>query len=166
MAESTTNMAKSQETPRRKRKSMKRLRFKTPDRPAPSIREIWEKSTGREKEEAHRLGVVILETWLGRTSRKEAAEKLGIPQVRLHQMSQLATSGLIAGLLKQPKSRRRGRGYPEAPDEAVTLKKECDRLKKENDELQRLLEVLRGLPRLARDAKESANGKGQSGTKS
>ena len=151
-------------TTRRTRRSKKRLRFKTPERPAPSIREIWERASAKEKEEAHRMGVAILETWVGRTTRAEAAAKLGIPQVRLHQLSQLATSGLIAGLLKQPKSRRRSGLYPEAPDEATRLKKECERLGRENDELKRLADVLRGLPRLGRPEKEAAHGKGGSGS--
>ena len=90
---------------------------------------------------------------------KEAAAKLNIPQVRLHQLSQLATSGLIAGLLKQPKPRKKSGGYSESPDEATLLKKECERLRRENDELKRLTDVLRGLPRLARSEKESTHGR-------
>jgi hypothetical protein len=112
------------------------------------------------------LGVAILETWVGRTTRRDAALKLGIPAVRLHQLSQLATSGLIAGLLKQPKIRRRAGSWNEEPDEVETLRHRCDLLTKENDELKRLIEVLRGLPRLSRDAKEAGNGKGASAAKS
>lgn len=109
------------------------------------------------------MGVAILETWVGRTTRKEAAEKLGIPIVRLHQLAQLATSGLITGLLKQPRQRRRSGITPEPPDEAMTLRRRCESLVKENDELKRLLEVLRGLPKLSRDAREAVHGKGGNG---
>jgi hypothetical protein len=109
------------------------------------------------------LGVAILETWVGRTTRKEAAEKLGIPVVRLHQLGQLATSGLITGLLKQPRQRRRGGLAQDPPDETLVLKRRCDSLARENDELKRLIEVLRGLPKLSRDAREAGNGKGGNG---
>lgn len=143
----TTNAVgtKDPETKKRTRKSKKRLKFKTPERPAPAIKEIWDRASAREKEEAHKTAVAILETWLGRSTRSEAAARLGIPAVRLHQLSQLATSGLMAGLLKQPKMRKRAK---EAPDETLVLKKECERLKAENAEFKRLLAVLRDLPRL------------------
>jgi hypothetical protein len=68
--------------------------------------------------------------------------------------------------LKQPRIRRRAGPWKEEPDEAYTLRRQCDLLTKENDELKRLIEVLRGLPRLSRDAKEAGNGKGASAAKS
>lgn len=144
--QTTTNAAttKAPETKKRTRRSKKRLKFKTPERPAPAIKEIWERASAREKEEAHKTAVAILETWLGRSTRSEAAARLGIPAVRLHQLSQLATSGLMAGLLKQPKMRKR---MKEAPDEVLVLRKECERLKAENAECARLLAVFRDLPR-------------------
>lgn len=158
--EPTANAAekKDTETTKRTRRSKKHLKFKSPDRPAPAIREIWDRASAREKEEAHKTAVAILETWLGRATRREAAQRLGIPAVRLHQLSQLATSGLMAGLLKQPKARKRVR---EAPDEVLVLKKTCEQLQKENDEFKRLLSVLRDLPRPSSTAavREATHGK-------
>ena len=87
--------------PRRRRKAS----FKMPKKVAMPVRGLWESASEEERAVAHRTGVAILEMWLGQASRQEVAERLNVPPLRIWQLSQQALSGMVAGLLKQPKKK-------------------------------------------------------------
>jgi hypothetical protein len=144
--ESLTEEAATSEM-KRVRRGKKRLVFQPPTQMPPGVKDLWNRATAEERERAHRTMVVILEVWLAKTSRPEAAERLGIPPVRLHQLSQQATSGMLAGLLKQPRPRRVKPGTTTSrTDDPTSLKKENRRLEGELKEMKSLLSVLRDLP--------------------
>jgi len=125
------------------------------------IRGLWRAASEEERERAHQTGVAILELWLGQTSRKEIAERLGIPPLRIWQLSQQALAGLTAGLLKQPRSVK-------VPEEALEdalparVRKKLQKQEEELESLRRLVGLLREMPaqRQARTLKEGA-GAGQ-----
>src|SRR5439155_248173 len=66
------------------------------------VKGLWEAASAEERAAAHRMGTLLFEHWLGRISRKELAAKIGLPPVRVWQLSQQALAGLVVGLLKQP----------------------------------------------------------------
>jgi hypothetical protein len=135
---------------KRTRRSGKRVRFRSLPRPAYPVRGLWEAATAEEKQRAHRTCVAILEWWLGRKGREQVATELGVPGLRVWQLSQGALSGMLAGLLKQP--RRRGRSAMRT----VLDEKQQDTaaLRKENAELKRRLEIAERLIRLLREMPE------------
>lgn len=132
---------------RRKRRGKKRLVFKDPERTAPAVRELWRQASEDEKAKAHSLCVSVLEYWLGRTSKQELSKRLGIPPLRVWQLSQQALSGMLAGLLKQP----RGRGTREMAaippeDDPRVLRKRIKELERQLKQTEELVMILRDLP--------------------
>jgi hypothetical protein len=131
----------------RTRRGKKRLVFQPPTQMPPGIRDLWNHATVEERERAHQTGVVMLQVWMAKLTRPEAAERLGIPPVRLHQLSQQATAGMLAGLLRQPRPRRAIAALPAKKSEDPTwLKGENRRLEQELAEMKTLVSVLRDLP--------------------
>jgi hypothetical protein len=132
---------------RRKRRGKKRLVFKDPVRTAPAVRELWRQASEEEKAKAHSLCVSVLEYWLGRTSKQDLSKRLGIPPLRVWQLSQQALSGMLAGLLKQP----RGRGTREMAaippeDDPRVLRKRIKELERQLKQTEELVMILRDLP--------------------
>jgi hypothetical protein len=121
-----------QSTGRRRRNTS----FKMPKHVAVPVKGLWEAAGEEEKQKAHQAGGAILEMWLGQASRKEVATRLEVPALRVWQLSQQALSGLLAGLLKQPRSR----GQIEKPAWQQA------KLEKEVDSLRSLVELLRDFP--------------------
>jgi hypothetical protein len=142
------------DVPRRTRRSSKRLRFAAP-RPALPVRGLWEAASEEEKAKAHRTCVAMLEWWMGRKTREAVASELGQSSLRMWQLSQAALSGMLAGLLRQP--RRRGRAAMRAVLDDTS--QDLAALRKENAELKRRLAVAERLIVLLR---ESPIGKAQS----
>ena len=140
-ATSTTN-------PRRTRRGQKRLVFQVPAKMPLPIKTLWEAATDEQRTMAHRTATAILSTWLGRTSREAAAKELGLSAIRLWQLSQQATCGLVVGCLRQP--RFRGRPPKDALHAGVegtsALRKKIMVLERELDASRRLIEVMRDLP--------------------
>ena len=54
------------------------------------------------------MGVLMLEHWLGRMTRKDLGTKLNLPPLRVWQMSQQALAGMVVGLMAQPKRPPKG----------------------------------------------------------
>jgi hypothetical protein len=127
---------------------MKRAHFSRCPRPAVPVRGLWEVATAEEKAAAHRTCVVMLEHWLGRKSREQAASELGLTPLRLWHLSQQAVSGMLAGLLVQP--RRRGRAIMRQALEQGG-RDDLASLKKENAELRRKLQIAESAIRILRD---------------
>lgn len=143
----TTPSAKEAVKPPRSRRSRKRTRFAVPQHPAKSVKALWQEASPEDRERAHRYGMVILETWLGKKSRKDGALELEMPVLRFWQLSQQAVSGMLAGLLIQPRTRRSPALPKPAPeDDPVELRKEIAKLERELKSAHDLVEVLKLIP--------------------
>ena len=122
-------------------------KFKMPNRPALAVRTLWETASPEEKEKAHQTAAVMLEYWTGRVRKEEAAQKLGIPPLRVWQLSQQALSGMAAGLVKQPKSGKKKLRAALSPEEdPKALNKKIQGLEKDLDLMKELVKLLRELP--------------------
>lgn len=132
-------------SPKRTRRYKKRVRFQPP-KPAIAVKALWEQASAEEREKAHRTCVLMLEHWLGHKSKSEMAAALGLPPLRVWQLSQSALSGMLAGLLKQPKMRKRGRPPSAESDELAAARKEIAALRRENEALRTVNEILKDLP--------------------
>jgi len=109
------------------------------------IRGLWQAASEEEREKAHKTGVAILEVWLGQSSRKEVSERLGIPPLRIWQLSQQALAGLTAGLLKQPRSTK-GATEILLEDLPARVRKQLKKQEAELESLRRLVGLLREMP--------------------
>ena len=136
-------------TKRFKRAGKRKANFRMDTPPFP-VRAIWELASEQQRREAHQLGVLMLEHWLGRMTRKALGEQLNLPPLRVWQMSQQALAGMVVGLMAQPK--RPPKGTPMAAekriekDELKSLRKENHDLREDNRVLKELLDVLKDLP--------------------
>ncbi|MCB9832510.1 MAG: hypothetical protein H6807_08540 [Planctomycetes bacterium] len=111
------------------------------------MKALWQEASAEDKKKAHRIGMLVLETWLGKKGRKEAAAELGIPVLRFWQLSQQAVSGMRAGLLIQPRTRRTAT-MPELPaeEDPKVLLKRIAKLERELRTANDLIEVLKLIP--------------------
>jgi hypothetical protein len=109
------------------------------------VKGLWEAASETERQKAHQTGVAILEMWLGQATKKETAARLDVPVLRVWQLSQQALSGLVAGLLKQPRSRGAIKN-PIDQQAPWKLRKEIAKLQKEVDSLRSLVDLLRDFP--------------------
>lgn len=161
------------EAPRRTRRSGKRLRFRPP-RPALPVRGLWEAASEEERAKAHKTAIAILEWWMGRKSKETVASELGLTGLRVWQLSQAGLSGMLAGLLRQP--RRRGRAAMRAvlddrSQDLAALRKENAELKRRLGVAERLIVLLREIPigkahsLLPAKEAEKADGTGRAGRK-
>lgn len=130
--------------PRRTRRGKKRVVFKLPPT-APSVKELWLKASEENRQKAHTTCALVLEYWLGRTTKQDLAQRLAVPPLRVWQLSQLALSGMLAGLLKQP----RGRGAHTMP--ATSPEDDPKRLRKRIAELEQKLKLTEDLVMLLRE---------------
>lgn len=113
-------------------------------RPVYPMRAYYEQATEEEQRRAHLLSARILEYWTGVTTKQETATALGVPPIRVWQLSQRAATGLVCALLTPPSGKR---GPPMgASEDEKALRKENERLRKENALQRELIEVLRELP--------------------
>lgn len=138
-----------EQRPRRTRMGRKRTRFALPTHHAPSVKALWQAASSEEQAQAHRLSMAILEYWLGKTPKVEIARRLEVPPLRVWQLSQMALSGMLAGLLRQPKTRPRGRPSlpPASPeDDPRLLKQHIRELERKLARTEDLVRVLRDLP--------------------
>lgn len=132
---------------RRTRRYRKRLRVGMPQHTAPAVRELWKSASAEERAAAHRKGVLMLALWLGRKTRAEVSSELSLPPLRVWQLSQMALSGMLAGLLKQPRHRRGKEAASMNEEESPSrLKKRIAQLEQENRDLKALLDLIKDLP--------------------
>jgi hypothetical protein len=110
------------------------------------IRGLWQAASEEERERAHETGVAILELWLGQTSRKEIAARLGIPPLRIWQLSQQALAGLTAGLLKQPRTPSKAVAEAALEELPARVRKQLEKQEAELESLRRLVGLLREMP--------------------
>lgn len=146
MSETTMQMNGTARLPRTRR-GKKRLVFQPPRQVPSSVRGLWETAAPEERVKAHATCVAILSMWLGRKTRAQVASELEQPPLRVWQLSQSALSGMLAGLLKQPRGRGKGLTTMQSGEEDPrALKKRISELEAENRALKDLLEVLKNLP--------------------
>jgi hypothetical protein len=133
---------------KRTRHYRKRAHFKRLPLMARPVKTLWEEASAEDQTRAHQTCVLMLEYWLGRRTKAEMVELLGMPPLRVWQLSQQALAGMLAGLLKQPRARGRRLGRPpmDNADELKALRKRVTEQEKEIERLRKLLEVLRDLP--------------------
>lgn len=143
-----------------------KTKFKMPEKPAWPVKALWESATPEEQKKAHEMAVVILEHWMGQLSQTEAAEKLGMPWLRVWQLSRQALSGLTAGLLKQPKIRKNQKPVPQLDplEDPDVLKKRIMDLERDLGMMKELVGLLREFP-AHREADKKAKGAEKSGEK-
>ena len=98
-----TQESSSPITRKRTRRARKRSAFSKVPRPAWPVRGLWEAAPREEKQAAHEACMKVLEYWLGKKTKAEIASELGVTPLRVWQLSQKALSGMMAGLLPQPK---------------------------------------------------------------
>lgn len=148
----------------RTRRSRKRLVFQPPRNVPRSVRSLWDEASAEERSRAHETCVSILSMWLGQKTRTEVAAELSLPPLRVWQLSQAAVSGMLAGLLKQPRVRPRGRPMEASEDERA-LRERLAELEEENRSLRALVEVLRNLPPAREPRLERASSRPKSDAK-
>lgn len=127
-----------------RRRGGRRRGFRMP-RPVAAVRGLWESATEEQRQRAHRSAAAVMEYWLGRATKVEAASRLEVPPLRIWQLSQQALSGMVAGLLKQPKSRKGGVAVDPSED-PKTLRKRIVDLERTIAMQDRLIAVLREMP--------------------
>ena len=141
--------ASSPETPRKRRPRTGRKRsvFHKAPRPAWPVRGLWESAPKEEKERAHTTCMAILAYWLGKKSKSEVAAELEITVLRVWQLSQQALSGMMAGLLKQPRRRVGPEAFERKTGENPSeLKQRIVQLEKDLSRTEDLVRVLRMAP--------------------
>ena len=136
----------------------KRIRARRSATPAWPVRGLWEAASPEQQERAHRTCTAILEMWLARKSCAEVAKELGVSPVRVWQLSQSGLSGMLAGLLKQPRWRGRidMKGMENGREELMRLRKKVKELQAQVDAGEALITLLRNLPSSAGGRKATA----------
>jgi len=145
-----TNESEPIPTKRRARTGRKRSVFLKAPRPAWPVRGLWEQAPKEEKERAHKTCMLMLEYWLGKKSKGEIAKELEVSPLRVWQLSQQALSGMLAGLLTQPRRRVTKDAFERRTGESrEALKKRITTLEKELSRTEDLVRVLRTAPWLS-----------------
>src|SRR5262245_60177849 len=151
--------------PKRRRRFLKRTAIRVPDRMPIGVRELWKASSEEERAKAHKAAVLLLQAWLGKISREDAAKELDLLPLRFWQLSQQAVAGMVAGCLKQPRSSRgrpRADGSTLPPEEdPVALRKRIATLEQEILGARRLIDVLKQLPLHRESAASPGTGHGR-----
>lgn len=134
---------------RRRRTGKKRLKFGPPQNFPRGVRELWTSATSEEQASAHLTCTQILALWLGKKRREEVASELSIPGLRVWQLSQQALSGMLAGLLHQPRPRRATKEptMEARDDDPRVLKKKIAELERRTQDQQALIALLTSLPK-------------------
>lgn len=151
-----TTETKAEAAPRARR--FRKRRFsRVPRMPVP-VKALWERATEEERKRAHETCALLLELWLGKATRAEAAARLKVAPLRLWQMSQQALAGMVAGCLRQP--RARGKGADPGADEPTALRRRLLELEREAQAKDSLIALLREMPaHRATPREEGAGGK-------
>jgi hypothetical protein len=143
----TMDLTPIPERPRRTRRVRKRTAFRKIPKPAWPVRGLWEAAPQEEQRRAHEACMKILEYWLGKKAKVEIADELGVTPLRVWQLSQQALSGMMAGLLKQPRRRVGPEAFePEVIETKAELKRRIAELQRQLVSTEDLVRVLRNAP--------------------
>ena len=154
MSEAMTIESNGRTAAPRTRRGKKRLVFQPPRNGPRPVRALWEAAGPEERTRAHTTCVSILALWLGRKTRAQVAQELSLPPLRVWQLSQAALSGMLAGLLKQPRERGASTMAMSEEEDPRALKERIRVLEEENESLRRLLEVIKSLPSVRGELEE------------
>ena len=144
----------------------KRTVFRTTPKPAWPVRGLWESAPQEERERAHETCMQILEYWLGKKAKGEVAEELEITPLRVWQLSQQALSGMLAGLLPQPRRRVSAEVFEAQTGQSPgALKKRIAALEKQLARTEDLVRVLRTAPWMKPSAESPRKGGSKRGRK-
>src|SRR5262249_11201858 len=110
------------------------------------VKSLWESASIEERQMAHKTASMLLQYWIGHKTKKEIAEELKIPQLRIWQLSGQAVAGMAAGLLKQPRVRKGAIPIMNKEDDPKYLKKRIAELEKTVHSLRVLIDVLKEMP--------------------
>jgi len=108
------------------------------------IKAIWDAASEQERAKARELVTELLGYWLGQQSKDELAKSLGVPPIRVWQMSQRAVAGMVAAMLRPPLGRRGA--MPKLDPEVKELRERIKVLEHENEVQRRLIRLLRTMP--------------------
>lgn len=127
------------------RRQRKRLRTMPP--PPLPMRARWEGASAAQQKEAYEKTVWMLEYWLGRMSKQEAAAAMSVTPLRVWQLSQMALAGMVCGLLPQPRYRKGMAVSTSDPEsDPKVLRRRIAKLESELASAQRLIDLLKTLP--------------------
>ena len=113
--------------------------------PSIPLRAMWEQAKAEDQNQAQKASMVIMEYWLGRLTKTEAAAKLEMKPIRVWQLSQQAILGMSTGLLTRPRFRKAD--YMKADEQKIKeLEKKIKKLEKVIETQKKLIEVLKTLP--------------------
>tara|TARA_R110002072_G_scaffold66295_6_gene163500 strand:- start:4115 stop:4552 length:438 start_codon:yes stop_codon:yes gene_type:complete len=91
--------------------------------------------------------MTILSFWMGKTTKQDAAKQLEVTPLRVWQLSQSALSGMLAGLLPQPRTRVPKGAFEVKPTASrASLEKRVRHLEAELSRTEDLVRVLRLAP--------------------
>ena len=135
----TPTAAPTTSRPRRRRRTVDSFL-----RPVQPIKAIWASASEEERQKARSLASELLGYWLGHETKAEISRRLGIPPIRVWQMSQRALSGMVTALLRPPEGRRGA--APLLSPEVKELRRRVAELEAETSSQRRLIELLRTLP--------------------
>ena len=152
--------------PRRTRMGRKRTVFKCPVNAAWPVRGLWEAAPQAEKERAHEICMELLEYWLGKKDKVEVARDLVVSPLRVWQLSQQALSGMMAGLLTQPRRKVSSEVFEGLPDGTpAALRARVAELEKKLVRTEDLVRVLRTAPWAAASSEATPKGGARRATK-
>jgi hypothetical protein len=148
MTDLATEVSKK-EVRERKPSGKRGRKFRVPP-PAMPVKSLWLGASEEERRIAHETGMVMMEYWLGRVSKTEAARRLQLPPIRVWQLSQRAISGMLAGLLAQPKAKE---AMKNPGDDPKALKKRIQELEETVKTQDALIQLLKQMPGIYEERK-------------
>jgi len=111
------------------------------------VKVLWESASEEERTRAHRTCMALLEMWLGKKAKEEVAAELGLSSIRVWQLSQSGLSGMLCGLLKQPRTRGKVEAMPRDPEnDPRALKARIKKLESQLELTEDLVRVLKDCP--------------------
>lgn len=113
-------------------------------RPVYPMRAYYDAASEEKQRQAHTSAAIILEYWTGVKTKPEAAKALGVPPIRVWQMSQRAVAGMVAAMLKPPLGRVGP--MPRLDPQVRELRSRIADLEKELSVSQSLVTLLRSMP--------------------
>jgi len=131
--------------PMQKRRGRKKGIAMPPKIPVP-VRGLWQAASEEEKQRAHKTASLILQYWMGHRTKKDIADELKIPPLRIWQLSGQAVAGMTAGLLKQPRTKKGDQVSVNKEDDPKYLKRKIADLEQTIYSLRQLIDILKEMP--------------------
>lgn len=114
--------------------------------PAIPVRGLWDQASEEDRGRAQEKAAILLEYWLGQRTRIEAEVAMSVNPLRLWQLSNQAVAGMVAGLLTQPRSRKKVEMRMNNDEDPKKLKARILELEKMVETQKQLIAILRSMP--------------------